>query len=245
LYKLSRLVEELTGTAVPVNKPLVGKNSFTHESGIHVDGLLKHPDTYEFVKPEIVGRKRKFRFGKHVGSKGLKVILDDLNIKTTEEEFKEILTKVKEFGDKGKMVTDADLYAIIESVKGIRHKQAIEIIDLVAVSGNKIRATASTVAKVYGVEKINAGTGVGPVDAAINSIRNLLGAKYISLEEYHVDAISGGTDATVNVVVKLKGKDRVVTARGVHTDIVMASVIAMVNGVNCLLSENMIRNERT
>ncbi|MBN2518520.1 MAG: 2-isopropylmalate synthase, partial [Candidatus Altiarchaeota archaeon] len=71
IYEVSKLVEDLTGIAIASNKALVGKNAFTHESGIHVDGILKKADTYEFVKPGFVGRERTFLFGKHVGSKGL------------------------------------------------------------------------------------------------------------------------------------------------------------------------------
>jgi D-citramalate synthase len=80
------------------------------------------------------------------------------------------------------------------------------------------------------------GLGVGPVDAAMNAIRKVVeGMSNIRLQEYHVDAISGGTDAVVDVVVKLTDGKRIVTARGTSGDIIMASVQAMLNGVNRLL----------
>jgi len=235
IYRVSKLVEELTGVAVQANKALVGKNAFMHESGIHVDGLLKHPDTYEFVKPSLVGRKRVFRFGKHVGSKGLKVILTRVKIKVSEEQFRQILKEVKALGDKGKVVTDADLQAIVEQIKGEKRRRFIELDELMAVSGNKIMPEATVSAKVAGKPAKATATGDGPVDAAINALEKIVGDPNINLEEYHVDAITGGSDATVNVTVKLKGGGRVITASGSSTDIIMASVMAMVNGINYLL----------
>lgn len=65
--ELSALVERLTGFVVPQHQPLVGWNAFRHESGIHVDGLLKHTDTYQSVEPELVGRSHDFVVGKHSG----------------------------------------------------------------------------------------------------------------------------------------------------------------------------------
>jgi len=235
IYKVSRQVEELTGVAVQANKALVGKNAFTHESGIHVDGILKRPETYEFVKPSLVGRKRVFRFGKHVGSKGLKVILKRVKINVSEEQFKQVLREIKALGDKGKVVTDADLRAIIEQIKGEKKKRFIELGELMAISGNKIIPEATVSAKVAGKPAKATATGDGPVDAAINALEKIVGDVNVSLEEYHVDAITGGSDATVNVTVKLKGRGRVITASGSHTDIIMASVMAMVNGINYLL----------
>jgi D-citramalate synthase len=84
-----------------------------------------------------------------------------------------------------------------------------------------------------------AATGVGPVDAAINAVRKaVLAVEPIRLEEYHVNAITGGTNAVVEVTVRLRKGDRVATAMGVHEDIVMASVEAMLSGMNVLMANH-------
>ncbi len=235
LYKVSKLVEELTGVAVQANKALVGKNAFTHESGIHVDGLLKNTSTYEFVKPEYVGRKRVFMFGKHVGGKGLKAVMDGLGIQVNEDQFKRIFREIKSMGDRGKTITDADLLAIIDQVRGEKRKKFIEIVELRSESGNKIKPHATVVMRVGGKRTRESAEGDGPVDAAINAIMKAVGRKNIRLEEYHVDAITGGTDAGVSVQVKMRAGDKVITASGINTDIVMASVQAIVNGINYLV----------
>ncbi|MBN2518553.1 MAG: 2-isopropylmalate synthase, partial [Candidatus Altiarchaeota archaeon] len=143
----------------------------------------------------------------------------------------------KELGDKGKTITDADLRAIIDQVKGEEGKKYIVLGDLLAVSGNKIIPTASVSAKVNGKEIMEAATGDGPVDAAIKALERIVGELDVSLEEYHVDAVTGGSDATVSVMVKVKSGDRVATASGVHSDIIMASVMAMINGINTILRQ--------
>ncbi len=235
IFALSKLVEDLTGVPVQPNKALVGKNAFTHESGIHVDGLLKKAETYEFVKPEYVGREKEFRFGKHVGSKGLKLILDSMKVAVTEEQFKKTLDEVKAMGDRGKNVTDADLAAIIRQVKGEKAKGFLELVELKIESGNKIIPSAVVELVAGGKRVTETSNGDGPVDAAIKAIMKVVGSRDIKLEEYHVDAITGGTDATVSVTVRMKSGGKVITASGVDTDIVMASVQAMVNGINLLI----------
>lgn len=235
IYETSRLVEDLMGIPVQPNKALVGKNSFTHESGIHVDGILKNPGTYEFVKPEYVGREKVFRFGKHVGGKGLKAILDGLKITVTDDQFKRVFDEIKEMGDKGKTITDADLNAIVRQVKGEKVENFLEIVDLNIISGMKTTPKAKVVLRVDGRQKTVDSTGDGPVDAAIKAIMQVVGSRDIKLEEYHVDAITGGTDATVSVQVRMKSGSKAITASGVDTDIIMASVKAIVNGINCLV----------
>lgn len=236
LFELSDLVEKITGVPVPPNKAIVGENAFTHEAGIHVDGILKKPETYELIKPETVGAKRRFVLGKHVGMKSIKKMLDELKIRASEEQLTEIFRQVKYTSDKGKRVTNVDLEAIASSVLGIKQKRHIKLEELVAVAGNKFTPTASVKLTINGREVTESGLGTGPVDAAIDAIRNATKNIQFELVEYHVDAISGGSDAVVKIMVKLKSKDRIVTAQGTGADIVLASVDAMINGINSLMA---------
>jgi len=104
------------------------------------------------------------------------------------------------------------------------------------VGGNKVTPTASVRIRVNGSDMLEAGTGTGPVDAAINAIKKAVsGVTDIRLEEYHVDAITGGTDAVVEVWVTMAMADRSITARGAGADIIMASVEAVLEGINRLM----------
>lgn len=235
IISVSQLVEQLCGIPIAPNKAIVGRNAFTHEAGIHVDGILKKAETYEAIKPELVGARRSFVLGKHVGMKAVRAMLDELNIKATDEQLKEIFKQIKYMGDKGKKVTNVDLEVISHAVMGLEVEKAIEVDELVAVAGNKCTPTASVKVKINGKEVIESATGTGPVDAAIKAIRHATREVPFELMEYHVDSISGGTDAVVQVMVKLKSKDKIITAQGAGTDIILASVEALVNGINLIM----------
>ncbi len=235
ISKLSNLVEKLCGIPVAPNKSIVGENAFTHEAGIHVDGILKKSETYEAINPESVGAKRRFVLGKHVGMKSVRKLLDEQGIEVNDGQAKEIFKHIKFIGDKGKKVTSTDLEAIANSVKGVKVKKAIELDELVAVAGNKFTPTASVKLKINGKEVTESSTGTGPVDAAIKAIEHATRDFPFELTEYHVDSISGGTDALVQVMVKLKSRGRIITAQGAGADIVLASVDALVNGINLIM----------
>jgi len=237
LYETSRLVRNLTKMPLAPNKPLMGDNAFTHESGMHVHGILADTSLYEPIDPVIIGRKRRFAFGKHTGKASVKMALEEIGIAADEEQMSRILTEVKELGDKGKLVTDADFQAVVEDVLSIEREEKIKLVDLSVVSGKNVYPTASIRLDVDGEEVVEAGVGVGSVDAAISALRKAMSGMEMDdlrLEEYHVDAITGGTDALVNVVVKISRGDKTITASGVSEDIVIASVRAMINGVNRL-----------
>ena len=237
IYDISKLVARLTGVYIQPNKAIVGENAFAHESGIHSDGIIKNSATYEPMTPELVGRKRKFIIGKHMGTHGLDNRLKELGLNVDDNQLKQICDDIKELADKGKTVTDVDLQVIADNVLEINHKDRIKLDEVTIVSGNKVMPTASVKITIDGEEILNAGVGLGPVDAAINAIKSLDIFKDIDLIEYHVDAITGGTDAFIDVIIKLQKGDRVVSARGTEADIINASVKAYIAGVNRLLGE--------
>ncbi len=238
LYTTSRLVSRLTGIPVAPNKAIVGGNAFTHEAGIHVHGLLANTATYEPITPELVGRERRIVLGKHAGRSSVVLALKEFGISASEKQIDDIVTRMKELGDKGKRVTDADLQAIAETVLGIYQEAKVKLEELTVVAGNTVMPTASIRLKVNSSHVVEAGVGTGPVDAAINALRKAVsGVADIQLDEYHVDAITGGTDALVEVWVKLSKGGRTITARGARTDIIMASVEAVLEGINRLIQE--------
>ena len=238
LYGTSQLVSRLTGVYVQPNKAIVGENAFTHESGIHTQGMLANPLTYEPIAPELVGCKRRISPGKHSGSHAIRADLDSMGLKPTDEQFKEIFKRLKELGDKGKTVMDADVLAIAENVMGLSKAKPIRLEEMTFVGGDKVTATASVRLALNGKDVWGAAVGVGPVDAAINAVKNAIAeVEPITLEQYNVKAITGGTDAMVEVVVRMRKGDRVVTAMGVREDIVKASMEAVLSAMNVLTTD--------
>ena len=246
LYAISQFVSRLTGVYMQPNKAIVGENAFTHESGIHTQGMLAHPGTYEPIEPELVGGTRRLAPGKHSGSAGIKAALAGMGLQPSEDQLKEISQRVKAVGDKGKTVTDADLLAIAESVLGLSKEKPIQLQEVTVVSGSTVTPTASVRLKLNGKEVSGAAMGVGPVDAAINAVKRAIAeVEPIHLEQYNVKAITGGTDAMVEVTVRMRKGDRVATAMGVREDIVMASMDAVLGCMNVLTTDYNNKNERT
>jgi len=238
IYHLSTMVSRLTGVPLPVNKAIVGEMAFTHESGIHAHGVMKEPSTYESIKPEQIGRTRRIVLGKHSGSASVEAALNEMKYRPDEPQLKEILKRIKQLGDKGKRISDTDLMAVADAVMALECKPVIRMKQFTAIAGSNMIPTASVTLIVNGEEITGASTGDGPVDAAMQVLRKSVAELAdIRLEEYHVDAISGGTDALVEVTVRLSKDGKIITSRGARTDIIMASVEAMIAGMNRLLRE--------
>ncbi|MCL2359111.1 MAG: 2-isopropylmalate synthase [Candidatus Bathyarchaeota archaeon] len=238
LYSTSQLVSRLTGIHTQPNKAIVGENAFTHESGIHTQGILANPLTYEPISPELVGCTRRIAPGKHSGSNAIRANLANMGLNPNEEQFNDIMQRIKELGDKGKTVMDADVLAIAETVLGLGGDKPIQLVEMTFVGGNKVTSTASVRLKVQGQDVWGSAIGVGPVDAAINAVKVAIAeAEPITLEQYNVKAITGGTDAMVEVVVHMRKANRTVTAMGLREDIVKASMEAVISGMNVLKTD--------
>lgn len=237
LYETSRLVSRITEFPLQPNKAIVGENAFVHESGMHTHGILANPLTYEPFPPELIGRTRRIASGKHSGSHGIRASLNEMGLEPNSEQLKEIFLRVKTLGDKGKRISDADLQAIAEAVMDLPTIRPIKLEEITVVTGDRVTSTASVRLNVNGKMLTEAATGVGPVDAAINAIKKAVGiVEPIQLENYSVKAITGGTNAVTEVAVRISKGDRKATAIGVNEDIVIASVQAMLSGMNVLMS---------
>jgi len=237
LVNLSEFVARITGIKMPPNKAIVGENAFAHEAGIHVHGVLAKAETYEPITPEMVGHTRRIVLGKHTGAKAIKSKLDEYGIDLTKDQFEKVFDQVKALGDKGKCVTDADLKALAESIIGKAKEEIVKLEGFSVMTGNIVMPTATVKLNIGGEIKTAAKTGVGPVDAAINAIQSVVGdIADIELQEYNIEAITGGTNALAEVFVIMGDKEgNRATGRSTTEDIVMASVEAVLDAINKIL----------
>jgi len=238
LTETSKMVEKYSGIKMPPMLPVCGDNAFSHESGIHSQGVLAKSDTFEpgVMTPEMVGQKRRIVLGKHAGKAAVLQSLEKAGIHPTEEQLMEIFAKIKEIGDRGKTVTDADLYVVASVVLGKKGvNEAIKLKEVSVMTGNIVTPTAVIRAEVGGKEIIAAQTGVGPVDAALRAAEEIVGDTKYKIEEFGIEAISGGSDSLARVTIVLANeRGKSVTAKSANADIVMASVEALVNAMNAL-----------
>ncbi len=233
IHPTSRLVSMISGIMVQPNKAIVGANAFAHEAGIHQDGVLKNPMTYEIMKPETIGLStNKLVLGKHSGRHALRSRLKTMGYDLSDEEINLVFARFKELADKKKHVVDEDLEVIV--TEGLlRTADIFKLEYLHVTAGTTVLPMASVKLEVNGRSVQGAGYGNGPIDAAFNAIGKLAGTAS-ELLRFSVSALTGGTDAQGEVTVRLRENGLLALGRGADPDIITASAKAYVNGLNRL-----------
>ncbi len=233
IYATSKMVSMISGILVQPNKAIVGANAFAHEAGIHQDGMLKNPMTYEIMKPEDIGLStNQLVLGKHSGRHALREHLKDMAYDLSEEELQIVFKKFKDLADKKKHIMDEDLEAIVN--EGVLRTPDIFVLEYLHVTaGSTVMPMASVQMAINGRSVKDAGYGNGPIDAAFNTIAKLTGTGS-ELERFTISAITGGTDAQGEVTVRLKENGLISLGRGTDPDIITASTLAYINGLNRL-----------
>jgi 2-isopropylmalate synthase len=237
IYRTSKMVSKISGLKVQRNKAIVGANAFAHESGIHQDGMLKAPETYEIMRPETVGwTGESMVLGKHSGRHAFKTRLTELGFDhLSDEDVNSTFDRFKELCDKKKEIFDEDLYAIIDEQTEKPGEEAFRLTYVGFSSGTDTVPTA-TIKVAQGNEiLVEAGTGDGPVDAVFQAIQRVTGVS-ATLKEYSLEAITGGMDAQGQVAVTVDIDGRTIKARGASTDVVMASARAYMLAINKYLA---------
>ena len=246
IYETSRFVSSTVGITVQPNKAIVGDNAFGHESGIHTHGVLSNPLTYEPIGPELVGRKRWLKVGKHAGIHGTNAVLAEYGTHPSEEQSKRILSRVKEMGDMGKLVTEVELLSIASDVMNDGG-----IADIVKLAGFSVSTGIGTMPYAFvrlninGKDYSQTDFGVGPVDAAFNAIQKITGCtSKLLITDYGLASISGGSQALCEVTVRVAdAAGNTISSKSVGKDIVTTSVRAVIDGANRLMLKKMTQEE--
>jgi 2-isopropylmalate synthase len=239
----SRLVSYLTGFAVQPNKAIVGGNAFAHESGIHQDGVIKHPLTYEIMTPQSIGLSgSQLTIGKLSGRRGLQGKLRELGHDLEGEALDTIYRQAIELADAKKEVTDADLLALVEQ-RSAEVPASVELVGWSVTSSHGGNATGTVTVAIEGRERATEATGNGPVNALFSAVdealQPILGWHPI-LTEYEIKAVSAGEDAQGQVLVRCRRSSDegpgalVVSGHGLSTNIIEASLDAYLVATNKL-----------
>ncbi len=234
LAKASKLVSNVTGFPVQYNKAIVGKNAFSHESGIHQDGMLKNVETYEIMRPEDVGVKStSLMLGKLSGRHAFRDKLESMGYRLEDAGFEDAFRRFKELADKKKHVFDEDIAALVDD-EIIRGQDAIQVKALKIETGIGVKPQAVMTLSVHGEDKSVTMGGDGAVDAVFHAIREIY-PHAASLQLFQINAVTEGTDAQATVSVRLEENGRTVTGRASDTDTLVAAAYAYVNALNKLL----------
>lgn len=231
ITKTSRLVSHLTGMMVQPNKAIVGRNAFSHESGIHQDGVLKKRQTYEIIDPQRIGLTgSQIILGKLSGRHAFSERVKKLGYRLGEKELDRAFERFKKLADQKKYVFDEDIEALIQDeITEIPETWKLEYLKTTVETG---RSPEATLKLRHANELLEASSqGDGPVDACYKAIEKITKLK-AKLIHYAIQSVTGGKDALGEVSVKLQIEGKEVTGRGASTDIIEASVKAYLFVVN-------------
>jgi 2-isopropylmalate synthase len=235
LTRASKLVAAATSFPVQYNKAIVGRNAFAHESGIHQDGMLKHTQTYEIMRPESVGVKQtSLVMGKHSGRHAFVHKLEELGYKLAGNQLEDAFVRFKALADRKKHVYDEDLEALVDE-EIATFQDHIKLVSLSVIAGTRGPQRATMKLDVDGKQMLEEREGNGPVDAIFNCIKAMVPHEAV-LELYQVHAVTQGTDAQAEVSVRLSENGRAVTAKGADPDTLVASAKAYLAALNKLVA---------
>ncbi len=262
IYPTAKLVERYCGGKVSIGRltPLIGKNAFAHESGIHAHAMIQNARTYEPISPSLLGIPRSdsqaaivaqsIKLGKHTGNHALRAKINEVGITPTDEQFSTIRSSIKRIGDKGHEIGEEDFLAIVKDVMGeIPEQEKFVMLEELTVLTGSVTPTATVSLKIRNngdfIEKIASSIGNGPIDASINAIIKCFSKmSKISLLSFDIEAITGGTDALGHVSIEVMDRDTntIVSTDATHEDVVMSSVLAMIKALNKIVQQKNMPN---
>lgn len=240
-FATSEMVSRFSGIPVPKNKAVIGGNAFAHESGIHQDGVLKNPETYEIITPELVGvKKNSLPLGKLSGRHAFVTKLQDLGFdEVTEDDMKELFSKFKVLADKKHEITDADIRALVAGTT-VENPEGFQFDNLFISSNDDGTQTVTISLKNEGEEIIETtANGSGSVEATFNAIDQFFNQS-VKLDSYNIIAVTEGIDAQAEVHVTVENNDTgtIFNANGLDFDVLRASAIAYANANTLVQREN-------
>ncbi|MEL7239643.1 MAG: 2-isopropylmalate synthase, partial [Planctomycetota bacterium] len=233
LARISKLVSAVTSFPVQYNKAIVGKNAFAHESGIHQDGMLNNAQTFEIMTPESIGlRETSLVMGKHSGRHAFREKLSELGYELGENAFQDAFQRFKDLADRKKHVYDEDIEALVDSEVASATSR-IKLVSLTVIAGTGGPQKAIVTLDIDGRHQTHEATGDGPVDATFAAIR-AIEPHEARLPLYQVSAVTEGTDAQAEVMVRLEADGHTATGRAADTDTMVSSARAYVIALNKL-----------
>jgi len=233
IYNTSRMVSSLMNMPVQANKAIVGRNAFAHSSGIHQDGVLKNRENYEIIDPVEVGiNESSIVLTARSGRAALKHRLEILGYIYDGDELSKLYDKFVLLADSKKHLNDEDLLVLV----GVQQREGrmLQLDRTQIICGKKVQPMALIKVIKNNIPVTATAYGNGPIDAAFAAVKQIV-EKEFELEEFLIQAISGGSDDLGRVHLQIKHNSKIYYGFGANTDITVASVEALLDAASKIL----------
>ncbi|OXM86540.1 2-isopropylmalate synthase [Paenibacillus rigui] len=238
IYSVSQKVSRSMSFPIAFNKPIVGRNAFQHEAGIHQDGLLKNRNTYEIMDPEKLGVPRSMIIlGKHSGRHAIKHRVSQFGVQLNEEQMESLYVKFKELADRDKVVHDAQLLELVGHTVNVV-LEPYTLVNAQVLTGTTGNRMASCIIKDHstGTENIFSGTGEGPVEALVAGIKQALPME-VDFTDMELYSLSSGEQANGEAIVTVSAHGNHFKGVAIHQDVLMAVAQAFMAACNQAVRE--------
>ena len=230
IYGISRTVSSLMNMPVQANKAIVGRNAFAHSSGIHQDGVIKDMSTYEIIDPKDIGLDgNAIVLTARSGRAALRTRLEALGVNLSDEKLDKTYQEFLRLADKKKDIGDEDLLVLSGMDRSDDHHVKLEFLQVT--SGVGVRPVASIGLDIAGEKFEAAAVGNGPVDAAINALKEIIKRPMV-LKEFTIQNITKGSNDVGKVHMQVEHEGKLYYGFSANTDIVAASVEAYIDCIN-------------
>lgn len=246
IKRTSQLVSRLTGVVIQPNKAIVGRNAFAHESGIHQDGVLKNPETYEIISPALIGEDEvPLVLGKHSGRAAFRDRAVKMGYDLSDEKLNKAFAEFKKLADRKKEITEDDLVTLLTEQQVLIEDVPLYELKSVQVQygTENIPTATAAVATPTGNVATAASTGAGSVEAIFNTLEQLVGGT-VNILDYRVTSVGKGRDALGEAVINLRYNGYTTTGRDAAQDVLEASAKAYLNAINRQLIQASIRAQQ-
>jgi hypothetical protein len=244
IYGVSRLVEKLTGVIVPKNKAIVGENAFSHESGIHVHGVISSSQTYEPIEPERVGRKRKIILGKHSGKHSVIELARRFGVRLNDDQAEIILREIKNRGDLGHKINEIQFLEMLMSVTNRCNIDRRAVIKNICLHSTEAGTIALVYLNILGEDYVLTGFGRNEIEALTNIYHTSLErTSRSSLSDYRVWLAPSMKSVSESEAILCTNNNEEVVGKGIHHSHSIAFAQALINALNQLLEREEVKND--
>ena len=236
IAKTARILAEITGHRIPPDKAIVGRNAFAHESGIHQHGVISNALTYQIMRPEDVGiNDEEIVLGRHSGRHAFEERLTELGYSLDPDRVGQLFERFKGIAERKKEIRDRDIVALVEASETPRNQaEAWRLASFVVNSGNAMVSTACVTLRKGRRTAREVAMGTGPVYACVRAVEKIVKHPFV-LEDYQLSAVTERRDALGEARVLISDGTGTYRGRGVSTDVIEASILACLAGVNAML----------